>query len=503
MNALLLLFHLLLSAVAASSFRPGSICDDVDPHDFLRPSGKTSNMALSSKHVRVVLLEWAPFAMHDANMPSSVGWSGVDVELLQIIAGRLNFTYDIVPLVRTANETWTDTLFRHLLEGDLVCAYWMNTRQRRSRAYMLNGHIDSSIVLAGIPPKIVKPTFRQKLFTFMHPFASSAWLSIMVLCLVSGLGYYLIEGLGQGDLYCIGSFYESLNVLVFGRKPKPKDLLAQVHEPLWGFVALVLIAAYTANLATFMTMRSTPYQRIKSIGDIVTVRAPVCMYEAEPLQAHIFNQYPGITKWSMRASYLEAGEAMMAEQGCAAMVLPRVEAQALETKDQMCGMQYVGQPLIPNEAGWVTTAASACVGLAIETELQDLYVSGVVNELVTRFQPNAKCIYALHSEEHGGGDAAVPLEFEDIAGVFILYLTGLAMLVIYKIIANHCVKNSRWYKRTEASTSRYARRVSGICGRGCLGNPEARQEVTLDALMEELQKMRAEVRDQQTQREAA
>ena len=140
----------------ADSFVPGAICDDVDPLEFLRNrnngTGMTASRALSGKHLRFVELEWAPFATFDA---ATNTWSGIDIDMLTELSSRLNFTHDIIPMVHITGDTWTTTLFNHLTQGDLIGCYWMNTRERRDRSYMLNGHVDSSIMLA-VPPMEVE-----------------------------------------------------------------------------------------------------------------------------------------------------------------------------------------------------------------------------------------------------------------------------------------------------------------------------------------------------------
>merc|ERR1712190_347778 len=125
----------------------------------------------------------------------------------------------------------------------------------------------------------------------------------------------------------------------------------------------------------------------------------------------------------------------------------------------MCGMQLVGEPLIPNEAGWVTNAASACVGLAVETELQDLYVSGAVQELINKYRPIAKCPSQM-PDGQGLGDDAIPLDLEDIGGLFIVYICGLVALIIAKMFKGHCIKHTQWYRNSRDQTNGKARNMS-------------------------------------------
>ena len=215
----------------------------------------TASAVLNGKHLRFVELEWAPFATFDA---ATNTWSGIDIDMLTELSSRLNFTYDIIPMVHITGDTWTTTLFNHLTQGDLIGCYWMNTRERRDRSYMLNGHVDSSIMLAVPPMEVEELTFWDRVETLHKPFTPMAWLAIGVTCIISGVGYYLLEGLDQGDEYPFESIYEQLNVLIYGENPGPKNAGARFNMPLGGIVQLVLTAAYTANLATFLLVRSQP-----------------------------------------------------------------------------------------------------------------------------------------------------------------------------------------------------------------------------------------------------
>ena len=138
-----------------------------------------------------------------------------------------------------------------------------------------------------------------------------AWLAIGVTCIISGVGYYLLEGLDQGDEYPFESIYEQLNVLIYGENPGPKNAGARFNMPLWGFVQLVVIAAYTANLATFLLVRSQATRRVNGVGDIISQTYPTCKYDSEPLNDQILAQYGTITNWVDTSSYAEGGNTMM------------------------------------------------------------------------------------------------------------------------------------------------------------------------------------------------
>jgi ABC-type amino acid transport substrate-binding protein len=66
---------------------------------------------LRGAHLKVLQLEWAPFAYKDT--AASHGWSGFDIDLFQEVAHILGFSFEITeaPSMNT-NETYTQFLIR-------------------------------------------------------------------------------------------------------------------------------------------------------------------------------------------------------------------------------------------------------------------------------------------------------------------------------------------------------------------------------------------------------
>ena len=74
------------AAGASASFDIGQICSDVDVSGW--PAASTM---LAGKHLVLGEAgEWPPFAARDAS--SASGWSGLDIELIALVAKRLGFT---------------------------------------------------------------------------------------------------------------------------------------------------------------------------------------------------------------------------------------------------------------------------------------------------------------------------------------------------------------------------------------------------------------------------
>ena len=130
---------------------------------------------LRGAHLKVLELEWPPFAYKDA--AARHGWSGYDIDLFSEGANILGFTFEITETSMLTNETYTQFLGRTVdttltnpnpnpnlnpIPGptpnqvdttDLWLSWWLRNTERMDGSTMLSGHIDASGVLVAPPPK--------------------------------------------------------------------------------------------------------------------------------------------------------------------------------------------------------------------------------------------------------------------------------------------------------------------------------------------------------------
>lgn len=112
------------SNVANSSFA-GRICEGLSP-------STPASQLLVGRHLLLDEMAWWPFAIRDENVPG--GFTGLDMDLLYLIAGRLGFTWTVQDMgAKWSNESYTDMLFRRVVEADVVMSYWTHTASRREQ----------------------------------------------------------------------------------------------------------------------------------------------------------------------------------------------------------------------------------------------------------------------------------------------------------------------------------------------------------------------------------
>lgn len=165
---------------------------------------------LSGAHITVGEVQWAPYGIRNESAPK--GWSGFDIDLIDMVAERLNFTYDIVALERGPSlqcnpeacfvgedeppqESWDDVLMRGVQQTDLILSWWTQKPSRRDELGMLLGHVDDS------PTMLVRTYLVQDFwadvvergFAFLDPFTYELWITIVALILFGGFSDYLLE----------------------------------------------------------------------------------------------------------------------------------------------------------------------------------------------------------------------------------------------------------------------------------------------------------------------
>jgi len=206
---------------------------------------------LRGRHLLIDTLQWAPFDVIDPTHPD--GWSGFDIDLLQSLASILGFTYDIQDMgYPEGNETYTDLLFRRASNADLIMTYWTHTVERMATFSPLFGHVDYSGVLTSHPRAPGESTFHDRFKTFFRPFEPSLWAALLVLVMLAGFNDWTLERKAGGKL--ADSIYEAWAGALWGGFEYPKSRSSAIYQITLSFIMLIVVSAYTANLAAFLTI---------------------------------------------------------------------------------------------------------------------------------------------------------------------------------------------------------------------------------------------------------
>lgn len=358
-------------------------------------TGTSALELLRGRHLLIDEMPWAPFATIDPSHP--LGWSGFDIELLQMLAGTLGFTYEIQDMgAPEGNESYTDLLFRRASNTDLIMSYWVHTVDRMATVAPLLGHVDYSGVLTSHPRPADSVKFRERFSTFFHPFEPSLWAALIAMVMVAGFTDWMLERNAGGSL--ADSLYEAWAGALWGGFEYPKSRTSAIYQITLSFIMLIVVSAYTANLAAFLTIERASSLQIVSIASLEDFDMPACTKESDPNNAVYARLHPGLG--FKHYDTPSDGAEMLVNGTCAAIIAPAVQVTNALRQPRNCQMQVM-QTVLRSSAGWVTNRESWCVSAAMNAAMQQLVLDGAIEDLFRKYLPPAQCD-KLAEEESGG-----------------------------------------------------------------------------------------------------
>jgi len=392
-HTLLCVFVAPLVAAAPANYTPGGICSGVNLHAPARE-------LLRGKHLQMYELEWSPFAIKDETAPH--GWRGFDIDLITRVAVLLGFTFEIHEVVRLPNETrWTDTLVRTANEVDLWLSWWLRDEERMSQMAMLFGHVDASPTLVRPPPDASgSADFRATFLTFYRPFSPLLWVLILLMILLSGVVDYLVERGHGGTIR--SSLYEYCGGVLWGGFQDPHTRISAVYQIANAFIIMIVVSAYTANLASTLTLARRPQATFDSLDGFIASRKAACTVSGYPLVGTASQIYTSLL-FDLHETHSQIAELLL-DGTCEAALVPRVDYYTWLTQSEYCDLETVEAAFYFSAAGWVTNLASEpCVQRPVEWALHSLTASGELTEVLNAWSPRAACPDEEEETSSGGG----------------------------------------------------------------------------------------------------
>ncbi|CAG9461114.1 unnamed protein product [Pedinophyceae sp. YPF-701] len=235
----------------------------------------------------------------------------------------------------------------------------------------------------------------------------------------------------------------------------PVSWIARMQNIVWCFLVLLIISAYTANLATFLIVRSQPMSSITGIGDLMVKRLPTCVPTDTGLGEFVQAKYRSLNV--VDSPWLAGIDRLVARQ-CAAIIMPLFDAQQALASGPGCELGVQGQPLVDLSGAFAYSPSSGNGGcgpqvmVVIDTLLSLLSEDNVMQELWEPYvQPQCP------GEDDSLGltelEEKVALTVEGFSGPFLVY--GCATAVFMTIaVALHL---------TEAAPHRLGKKMdSGV-----------------------------------------
>ncbi|XP_044270329.1 glutamate receptor ionotropic, kainate 2-like isoform X3 [Tribolium madens] len=440
--------------VKVGEWRPGAGVNITDRAAFFDPG--TMNVTL----VVTTILE-QPYVMlkTQTNVVGNERYEGFCIDLLREIASMVGFEYRIVlvpdskyGVIDLETGEWNG-IVRQLMDKKADLAVGSMTIN-----YARESVIDFTkpFMNLGISILFKVPTSQQaRLFSFMNPLAMDIWMYVFSAYVLVSITMFVVarfspyewhnphpcdmeNELVENQFSLANSFWFTIGTLMQqGSDLNPKATSTRIVGGIWWFFTLIIISSYTANLAAFLTVErmitpienaedlagqtEIPYGTLES-GSTMTFFRDSMIETYKKMWRFMENRKPSV----FVPTYEEGIQRVL--EGNYAFLM---ESTMLDyTVQRDCNLTQIGGLLDSKGYGIATPMGSPWrdkISLAI-LELQE---KGEIQMLYDKWWKNTG--ETCSRNEKGKESKANSLGVDNIGGVFVVLLCGLAFAVIIAI----------------------------------------------------------------------
>ncbi|CAH1170182.1 unnamed protein product [Phaedon cochleariae] len=460
--------------VKVGEWHPATGVNITDREAFFDPG--TMNVTL----VVTTILE-QPYVMlkPQTNLVGNGRLEGFCIDLLKAIATMVNFEYKIL-LVPDGKygafdfETgeWNG-MVRQLMEkkADLAVGSMTINYARESVIDFTKPFMNLGISILFKVPK----SQQAKLFSFMNPLAMDIWLYVLSAYVLVSITMFVVARfspyewqnphpceienvLVRNQFSLANSFWFTIGTLMQqGSDLNPKATSTRIVGGIWWFFTLIIISSYTANLAAFLTVErmitpienaedlagqtEIPYGTLES-GSTMTFFRDSMIETYKKMWRFMENRKPSV----FVPTYEEGIQKVL--DGNYAFLMESTMLDFIVQRD--CNLTQIGGLLDSKGYGIATPMGSPWrdkISLAI-LEMQE---KGEIQMLYDKWWKNTG--ETCQRNDKGKESKANSLGVDNIGGVFVVLLCGLAFAVIIAIIefCYNSKKNAITEKRSTTS----------------------------------------------------
>jgi len=325
--------------------------------------------ALKDMNIRPVLFRYQlnkeTGAIAEVNPP-------IGIKILDEVARRAQFkwrdSYGVVDSPNK-NQTWGEVLSWSLDTYDLNGDWYLRTTERLADGIIFpEKWYDGSLIMIR-KTVILDGVFQWK--AFLMPFTFVVWILIVATAIISGLIYYAIDYIDcDGDRNKMEVrkrdvlFLMLLNFTgeyAFDPKKTGNRLIALSTC----FLFLIVLATYTANLASFLVIRNTPQLVINDIQDVIKNDLRVCVLR--DAAAEVFMRDNHDTAKIVEKETIEDTYLALDNDDCD-VTLSTISTWETKKGDAVyngdCRKEWAGRVVQPNDAGYsLRDSAELCSSL--------------------------------------------------------------------------------------------------------------------------------------------
>ncbi|XP_020711610.2 glutamate receptor ionotropic, kainate 2 isoform X9 [Athalia rosae] len=441
--------------VKVGEWKPGSGVNVTDVGAFYETTAANITLVVMTR-------EEKPYVMvkEDKNLTGNARFEGFCIDLLKWIANQVGFQYAIrlVPdhmygVYDPETKEWNG-IVRELMEkrADLAVASMTINYARESVIDFTKPFMNLGIgILFKVPTS--QPT---RLFSFMNPLAVEIWLYVLAAYMLVSFTLFVMARfspyewnnphpcLAESDVvenqfsvsnsfwFITGTFLRQ------GSGLNPKATSTRIVGGIWWFFTLIIISSYTANLAAFLTVERmiTPIENAADLAEQTEIAYGTL--EGGSTMTFFRDSKIGIYQkmWRFMESKRPAVFVSTYEEGVKRVLEGDyaflMESTMLDYAVQRdCNLTQIGGLLDSKGYGIATPKGSPWrdkISLAI-LELQE---KGVIQILYDKWWKNTGDV--CNRDEKSKESKANALGVENIGGVFVVLLCGLALAILVAIL---------------------------------------------------------------------
>ena len=205
-------------------------------------------------------------------------------------------TYAAPSYSQLGNATFLELLLWSTNVYDLIAEWWMRSIERlKAGATFTEPWYDGTIIMVAHKPQAEKDKFDP--WGFLDPFDTAVWVMVMATIVASAAIHVLLRAL---DPYPDPDDSKDWTEMVWKYATAftgqfefdPQTGPTRLFTFSIAFWALLMSAAYTANLASFLVIRNTPAVRIESIQQAVNMNLRLCVGKSSGTDVAITSAFP-------------------------------------------------------------------------------------------------------------------------------------------------------------------------------------------------------------------
>jgi len=214
------------------------------------------------------------------------------------------------------------------------------------------------------------------------------------------------------------------------------------------FFTMTMLAAYTANLASFLVVTRTPITRPDSINDIIRKEKSMCIFGASATEERVRRKFPSaiLIGKATNENVIEGLNNGDCDYAITQMSFWR-EAKFKKRFNRLCNLTQVGDTIEPGEAGFATISDAGNKCTSYIRDILDMHFKAMVYDnfvedaWARQVEDSREVICPIEETENANGEK---LDLYNVGGIFILHLILIAVAIAWSI----CKRSLKKYKGT-------------------------------------------------------